>query len=1083
MEIALWIDTPALGDTIAAIPTLRKLSEAYGNEPITVFTTKPFLFDNHPLVKQAFKSDADKSDYIIYRTFSPLVGKSYDLNGQITEFRYSNMDFRQFHAVSLGFTLKESEMGMDLYIEKPRELPVKDYVIIHPTHTWPTRTWEQEKWQELIDRLNERGIPVVAVGRDSKEVGFFNVQKPVMPIDIKLGVNLLNDDDNDPAELRWMMNHRARAVVTMDSGMLHIAGTTDVNIIQLGSSIDNKLRAPYRGPNTSQEYKYAYVGGGCSVFCSSNMKSNVQVHGSINGVPPQVSCLENRPTFECHPGVDAVFRKVIEKCSESIGQINYKGRSASIYNENKDHYIIPHKNIRTEKVILFIAPHLSTGGMPEFLLERVRALAKYKFFNAHVLEYCKYSNAYTVQRDKIIETVGPNRFHEIALLGEMEASERGGKMIELIKGINPDIIHIEECPEAFDSFNTMDYPTQKWIYDNNRHWKIVETCHNIWFRPKGNKKFYPNAFATVSPEHTKNTFAFSPSIRDEIQFPIKVNKKSESIRRSFLNDLGFNPDSGQYHIINVGLWTSGKNQGELIEWARVINKEYPGIYQFHFIGNQAENFNDYWGPLMENLPDNISIHGERNDVDSFYHIADLVSFNSKIECNPLAIRQSIGWDIPLMARNLPQYHEIYKGKIVEISDDISENINSVKDSCNKPGESDNSDPVDRFKNNHIDLYEKIINNENERKSDIGVNTDEWKLEWNSGPIVTAKTENTVNVEFMIDGVSNYKSTLKGIGHWTRPNTQYWSNWEVIINGISYKLDMKSPQIITFDSSSLGDTLSFIEPCVEYKRKWGMSKLYIATYKNWLFDKEHYKKMGIEFIEISDQPWDSVATWRIGVYMEEPGGKVWFPNKNKRDWRKIYLGDIASDFVGVDQAMRPPKLIYSGKINTDIPYICIATESTAQAKYWNNPTGWQDLTNYYINKGYIVYNISKEPRNIKGVTECDKDLDAVYKLLQGAEIFYGISSGLSWFAWCTDVLVVLISGFTPESCEYNNEKTLRIINKSVCNSCWSREHFNRGDWNWCPDHKDTPRQFECTKTITAESVIEQVESRFPHLVNI
>jgi len=185
-------------------------------------------------VKEALKSDADKSNYKVYRTFSPLVGKGYDLMGDRVEFRYSNMDLRQFHAVSLGFTLTEAEMDMDLYIERERELPVKDYVIIHPTHTWPTRTWEQEKWQELVDRLNERGIPVVAVGRDAKEVGFFNTDKPVMPINIKLGVNLLNDPDNDPAELRWMMNHRARAVVTMDSGMLHIAGTTDVDIIQLG---------------------------------------------------------------------------------------------------------------------------------------------------------------------------------------------------------------------------------------------------------------------------------------------------------------------------------------------------------------------------------------------------------------------------------------------------------------------------------------------------------------------------------------------------------------------------------------------------------------------------------------------------------------------------------------------------------------------------------------------------------------------------------------------------------------------------------------------------------------------------------
>ena len=84
----------------------------------------------------------------------PLVGKTHDINGEAIEFRYSNMDLRQFHAVSLGFTLKESDMEMDLYIESPRELPVKDYVIIHPTHTWPTRTWEQEKWQEFVNRLN-----------------------------------------------------------------------------------------------------------------------------------------------------------------------------------------------------------------------------------------------------------------------------------------------------------------------------------------------------------------------------------------------------------------------------------------------------------------------------------------------------------------------------------------------------------------------------------------------------------------------------------------------------------------------------------------------------------------------------------------------------------------------------------------------------------------------------------------------------------------------------------------------------------------------------------------------------------------
>ena len=308
-NVALKIDTPALGDTLAAIPTLRKLVLAY-ESPLTVFTSKPFLFENHPLVKEALPLDHSTDGYKIYTTFSPLVGKNYNLNGQDVEFRYSNHDFRQFHATSLGFSLTPDEMEIDIYIEKSRPLNLGKYVIIHPTHTWATRTWDQKQWQGLVDLLNKDNIPVVAIGRDSSEVGFYNTQKPVMDINIELGVNLLNDPDNGPAELRWMMQNEASIVVTMDSGILHLAGTTDVRILQLGSSIHPKLRAPWR--HGSQSWRYDYVKGSCNEFCSSNMKYNIKEWGSIMGVPPQVKCLDNRPTFECHPNFEQVYNKIIE---------------------------------------------------------------------------------------------------------------------------------------------------------------------------------------------------------------------------------------------------------------------------------------------------------------------------------------------------------------------------------------------------------------------------------------------------------------------------------------------------------------------------------------------------------------------------------------------------------------------------------------------------------------------------------------------------------------------------------------------------------------------------------------------------
>jgi autotransporter strand-loop-strand O-heptosyltransferase len=90
------------------------------------------------------------------------------------------------------------------------------------------------------------------------------------------------------------------------------------------------------------------------------------------------------------------------------------------------------------------------------------------------------------------------------------------------------------------------------------------------------------------------------------------------------------------------------------------------------------------------------------------------------------------------------------------------------------------------------------------------------------------------------------------------------------------------------------------------------------------------------------------------------------------------------------------------------------------------------------------------------------------------LFIGISSGLSWLSWASGTPTVIISGFTDEDLEPTIGVT-RIINKEVCNSCWSNYEFDPGDWNWCPVHKGTKRQFECSKTITGDDVIEKIRN--------
>jgi len=94
-------------------------------------------------------------------------------------------------------------------------------------------------------------------------------------------------------------------------------------------------------------------------------------------------------------------------------------------------------------------------------------------------------------------------------------------------------------------------------------------------------------------------------------------------------------------------------------------------------------------------------------------------------------------------------------------------------------------------------------------------------------------------------------------------------------------------------------------------------------------------------------------------------------------------------------------------------------------------------------------------------------------LKKSKAFIGLSSGLSWLSWALRVPTVMISGFTDPITEMND--CIRIsAPKGKCSGCWSRHRFDPGDWNWCPDHKGTSRQFECSREITADMVIKELE---------
>lgn len=234
---------------------------------------------------------------------------------------------------------------------------------------------------------------------------------------------------------------------------------------------------------------------------------------------------------------------------------------------------------------------------------------------------------------------------------------------------------------------------------------------------------------------------------------------------------------------------------------------------------------------------------------------------------------------------------------------------------------------------------------------------------------------------------------------------------------------------------------------------------------------------IEFVAPGNVVHNIVAQYRIGWYYNDDGHPDLF--RNPSDFRKIPLQKTAADILGLDYEEIRPRIKLPER-NTK-KQVGIAIHSTCQAKYWNNPTGWQDVVNYLNDQGYDVILLSREGdgymgnKHPQGVIELpDGSLEDVIKVMRECEFFIGIGSGLSWLAWACEVPVYLISGFSETYSEMTLD-TIRIgAPQGACSGCFNRYRLDAGDWNWCPDYKNTPRQFECSRLISGKMIINHLK---------
>ncbi|MCB8874461.1 autotransporter strand-loop-strand O-heptosyltransferase [Acidisoma silvae] len=315
-------------------------------------------------------------------------------------------------------------------------------------------------------------------------------------------------------------------------------------------------------------------------------------------------------------------------------------------------------------------------------------------------------------------------------------------------------------------------------------------------------------------------------------------------------------------------------------------------------------------------------------------------------------------------------------------------------------------------------------------------------------------------------------------------------WDVNEAGVetsvlSHKLDLRDREVLVhFPIGTLGDTMGWFAYAARLAETTGarvtcsLSKLIIPLLKDAYPNLRLVTPEEVVEQKLSEQAY---ATYCLGLFFDDAVFE-WQPT----DFRYVGLHRTAGYILGVDPTEEAPRIVIPDDSRPIAePYVCIAVQASTQAKMWNNPNGWREVISFLKARGFRVICIDQKPVHGGGIVwnhiphgaedeTGNRPLAERARWLRHAAAFIGLSSGLTWLAWAAGCPIVMISGFTHPSNEFDTP--YRVINWHTCNSCWNdpRHRFDHHDYLYCPRHKGTDRQFECTRLITPAQVIRALE---------
>ncbi len=308
--------------------------------------------------------------------------------------------------------------------------------------------------------------------------------------------------------------------------------------------------------------------------------------------------------------------------------------------------------------------------------------------------------------------------------------------------------------------------------------------------------------------------------------------------------------------------------------------------------------------------------------------------------------------------------------------------------------------------------------------------------------------------------------------------KYFIPWQIEVfhrgeHIFSHTLDLEGQEVFfPFLSGALGDSIALLPYVAEFIRRWRCQpRVSIAPHLRDIA-KRHYPELQF-FDERSEMTY---ATYAVGTWMNFLVGAT-------VDSRLMPMEEIGKTIFGIPYTIRTAKFTPTKPRTIQEPYVCIGVQASAAWKGWHYPGGWDDVVAYLKEAGYRVLCIDRERENTweemsvkipDGAEDFTGDipLSERINLLAYADFFVGLGSGLSWLAYAVGCPVVMVVGFTLPWFEFDTP--YRVQNFTKCYGCYSDVRVEFDHVQYCPYHRGTDKQFECSRSITSQQVIMTIE---------